>query len=225
VKNLSVPASFRRGALRGDEEASIESGRRILALMRRRLGLASYQGVDILDVGCGNKIAQAILRHGIPVRRYVGVDIHRELIEYLREHVTDRRFEFHPVDFHNTMYNPGGTKMTPDTALPVGAERFGLICLLSVFTHLAPEDFESMLRLLHRHIKPDGRLFFSLFIDPNATTPFRDLSPSHPLKFAYYSEDWVRAKIDETGWELRSLHPRQPHIQHHVVCAPRSVGG
>ena len=36
-----------------------------------------------------------------------------------------------------------------------------------MFTHLAPADYVAMLRLLRRHVKPDGRLVFSLFMkDP-----------------------------------------------------------
>ncbi len=63
------------------------------------------------------------------------------------------------------MYNPTGKDLATFELLPVGASRFDLICLFSVFTHLAPHDFEAMLRLLRRHVRPDGVLLFSLFLD------------------------------------------------------------
>ncbi|MGZ4730288.1 MAG: hypothetical protein ACXWB2_21445, partial [Acidimicrobiales bacterium] len=44
-------------------------------------------------------------------------------------------------------------------------ERFDIICLFSVFTHLAPHDYRAMLRLLRPHISPSGGLVFSLFVD------------------------------------------------------------
>jgi len=47
----------------------------------------------------------------------------------------------------------------------IDGRRFDLICLFSVFTHLAPDDYVAMLRLLRRFIRPDGRLFFTLFLN------------------------------------------------------------
>ena len=46
----------------------------------------------------------------------------------------------------------------------MGSRYFDMICLFSVFTHLAPHDYVSMLRLLRRHAKSDARLLFSLFL-------------------------------------------------------------
>jgi hypothetical protein len=57
--------------------------------------------------------------------------------------------------------------------LPVGPRRFDLICLFSVFTHLAPHDYVAMLRLLRQHATPDATLLFSLFLDdPKRRSPW-----------------------------------------------------
>lgn len=85
-----------------------------------------------------------------------------EVIGWLRANVSDPRFEFHQVDAHNPMYNRTGTDLASFELLPVGARSFDPICLFSVFTRLAPHDFEAMLR---RHIRPDGVLLFSVFLD------------------------------------------------------------
>jgi hypothetical protein len=55
--------------------------------------------------------------------------------------------------------------MTVDTDLGVGQRKFDVICLFSVFTHLAPHDYVTMLRLLRRYIRPSGRLFYTLYVD------------------------------------------------------------
>jgi SAM-dependent methyltransferase len=47
----------------------------------------------------------------------------------------------------------------------IEGRRFDLICLFSVFTHLDPVDYVAMLRLLRRYVRPDGRLFYTLFIN------------------------------------------------------------
>ena len=65
-------------------------------------------GRRALDFGCGVRFAQAIVNRGIPVGRYVGVDVYREMIEFLTANVTDPRLEFVHLDAHNALYNPAG---------------------------------------------------------------------------------------------------------------------
>jgi SAM-dependent methyltransferase len=124
-------------------------------------------GVEILDVGCGTKIVKTLLDNALPVGRYVGVDVSDAVVDWLNANVSDHRFEFHHLDARNDLYNPTGMPLGEFQQLPVGENHFDLICLFSVFTHLAPDDYVAMLRLLRRHAKEDARLLFSLFItDP-----------------------------------------------------------
>ena len=78
------------------------------------------------------------------------------MIEWLRANVSDPRFDFCFLDAHNARYNARGKQLAGFDLLPAGPRQFDLISLFSVFTHLAPPDFVSMLRLLRRHIKRDG---------------------------------------------------------------------
>jgi hypothetical protein len=39
-----------------------------------------------------------------------------------------------------------------------------VICLYSVFTHLSPADYVTMLKILRRYVRPEGRLV-PLFVD------------------------------------------------------------
>jgi SAM-dependent methyltransferase len=55
--------------------------------------------------------------------------------------------------------------LSEDSKLPIDGRTFDVICLFSVFTHLAPHDYRTLLRLLRRYIKPDGRLFFTSYIN------------------------------------------------------------
>ena len=165
-QTLPVPEQLQRGAHRSREEW-LESGRFAVDLLCRTLGREDLSGIDVMDVGCGTKIVKTLLDHGMPIGHYAGIDAASEVIDWLKANVSDRRFEFHHLDAHNAMYNPTGRDLASFELLPVGARRFDLICLFSVFTHLAPHDFEAMLRLLRRHIQPEGTLLFSLFLaDP-----------------------------------------------------------
>jgi SAM-dependent methyltransferase len=168
---LPVPR-LGRGAYAGTEEW-LESGKFGVALLSRTMGQSDLAGVELLDVGCGTKVAKTLLDNSIPIGRYVGIDARSEVIEWLRAEVSDPRFEFHHLNAHNAMYNPGGVDLAGFELLPVGTRRFELICLFSVFTHLAPNDYVAMLRLLRRHAKPGARLLFSAFLrDPDSAGPY-----------------------------------------------------
>ena len=90
---LHVPLKFRRGARRSNEEESIESAIWLIEHMCDHLGLDDLGKAEVLDFGCGVKFTQALINHSLPIKKYVGVDVNREAIDFLRERVHDPRFE------------------------------------------------------------------------------------------------------------------------------------
>ncbi len=171
ASGLPVPPELQRGG-HHDRKEWIDSGVFAVDLLCRTVGRPDLAGVDVLDVGCGTKIVKTLLDHSTPIGRYVGVDAYGPVIDWLTANVDDPRFEFHHFDAHNDLYNPGGTPLADFAELPVDGAAFDLICLFSVFTHLAPDDYIAMLRLTRRHAKPGSRLLFSLFLnDPDAPSP------------------------------------------------------
>jgi SAM-dependent methyltransferase len=171
--NLAVPPELQRGNHR-DRQIWLDSGVFAVELLSRTIGRPDLAGVDVLDVGCGTKIVKTLLDNDWPVGHYTGIDASASIIEFLRANVTDPRFEFHHIDARNELYNPTGTLLADFEHLPVGPHRFDLIGLFSVFTHLDATDFVAMLRLLRRHVKPDGRLLFSVFLsEPQKLTPYQ----------------------------------------------------
>jgi len=164
MSTLEIPLKFNRSAHK-DPDTTAESAAYLIRYVCDTLGLPDLSQQDVLDVGCGTKFTQALLNHDLPVKSYVGVDVYREMIDFLRENVSDPRFEYDHIDVHNDLYNPDAAPMTEHTDLGVGDRTFDVICLFSVFTHLAPHDYTTMLRLLRRYIRPEGRLIYTLFVD------------------------------------------------------------
>jgi SAM-dependent methyltransferase len=162
--NLDVPESLWRTA-QPDFDGWIRSAAALLDLIPRSFGLADLSATSVLDVGCGTKLVKCILEREVPLRRYVGVDASSEVIAFLDANVDDPRFSFHHLDAHNDRYNPTGQPLESFDHLPVGDERFDIICLFSVFTHLGPTDYRTMLELLRPHVDAGGGLLFSLFVD------------------------------------------------------------
>ncbi|MEM7691472.1 MAG: class I SAM-dependent methyltransferase [Pseudomonadota bacterium] len=234
---LEVPVELRRGRHRNNQESSVASAVKILNYLAHHLGLKDFSATDMLDMGCGVKFTQAFLNEELPIRKYVGVDLYPEMIDFLKKTVVDPRLSYYHANFQNEMYNPNGRPLARFQELPLAGTQFDVITLLSVFTHLEPKDYVSMLRLLRKYVKPDGRLIYSLFIDEfteggfglidtyqkvleknsalaeapkdlkRVVAPFRDLDPSQPLKWALYSEAHARELIEGTGWEVLSLTP------------------
>jgi SAM-dependent methyltransferase len=160
---LRVPRKFHT-AWR-DEKKALESAVWLLEHMCEHLGLDDLGDTEVLDFGCGVRFSHALVSHRLPIKKYVGVDVSRELIDFLRGTIEDPRFEYFYINLHNEMYNPDGELLSEDLELPINGRTFDIICLFSVFTHVAPRDFRTMLKLLRRFVKADGRLFFTLFID------------------------------------------------------------
>jgi SAM-dependent methyltransferase len=164
MARLEVPRRLNRSAYL-DQEEHRRSARVLLGLLAEALGRDDLGGLDVLDVGCGTKFSEAIVNDGLEVGSYHGADVNREVIEHLRANNPDPRFSYHHVPVRNELYNPDAPDMDVDTDLGCGDRTFDLICLFSVFTHLAPHDYPVMLQMLRRYARPDGTLFFTVFID------------------------------------------------------------
>lgn len=218
---LVVPERFARNAPAVRAAGPERSAAAVMGVVCERLGLADLAGEDVLDVGCGVRFTQAILNLGLPVRSYTGVDIDREMIAWLQGAVTDPRFRFAYWDVRSPRYNPAAPRMTRGSRLPVETQS-SLVWLFSVFTHLLPDDADAMFHVLHRHVRPGGRLFFTCFLDA-AVDEFVDEVPGEPAAKVRYSERRLLGMAEAAGWEVVSVHDKDParFVQHQVVCRPK----
>jgi SAM-dependent methyltransferase len=161
---LVIPPELRRNR-ESDANAALDAAVWLIAHMSSHVGVTDLGAFDVLDVGCGFRFTQAFVDRGVPIGHYVGLDTADDVIDFLRTHVDDSRLEYVHLNAHNALYNPTGVPLS-DLAIPeLEGRTFDLICLFSVFTHLAPHDYVAMLTLLRRYARPDARLFYTLFID------------------------------------------------------------
>jgi SAM-dependent methyltransferase len=168
-------------------------------ILCRAAGREDLADVELLDVGCGTKIVKALVDHSMPIGSYVGIDVSSEVIDWLNANVFDRRFEFLRINARNALYNPDGEPLEEFDLLPVGPRRFDLISLFSVFTHLDPDDYVAMLRLLRRHVKPGGSLLFSLhLVDAEHPTPIEEAIRRHLNSEDPEVRARVAAKVEES---------------------------
>jgi SAM-dependent methyltransferase len=164
VKGFAVPRHLCRNAV-DDPATAVEDAAWLIDHLCGHIGVRDLGDLAVLDVGCGVRFTQAFLTGDIPIRRYAGIDASREVIEFLRSNVSDPRFEFVHLDARNDLYNPNGTPLAQLAVPELAGRRFDVICLFSVFTHLAPGDYAAMLNLLRPLVADDGWLFYTLFVN------------------------------------------------------------
>jgi len=219
---LPIPSHLRRGLLRYKEQESIESGRKIIEHFLDVTGWESLAGRHILDIGCGVKLAQAIVEYDVDIGSYTGLDIFPDMIDFLSGAVAeDERFRFVNAPYHNELYNPQGEPLGPDTVLPLDGDEFDAVWSFSVFTHLNPADADHMMRLVRQGMKPDGLAYFTAFVDRGTRDDFRDAVPEQPLKVAVFSETAFMRLVENNG--LQPIRYREPEevLQHQLLCRVR----
>jgi SAM-dependent methyltransferase len=196
-----------------------ESGRWLLERMRQRIGFDTYADKKLLDFGCGVRFSQAIINTRFKIGGYVGVDNCRELIEFLRGNVQDRRFAYHFLDARHPLYHPTGQALTSSTVLPVDSD-FDVAAMFSVITHQDPTDARHIFTILRRHVKGGGHLFFTCFLDDGIDT-FEDRSADQNGGMCFYNRSFLVSLVTDCGWSMVSSAPGEgPLIGDSFVLRP-----
>lgn len=193
------------------------TGNFLLQTMCRRLGWPSLAGKRLLDFGCGVRFARTLYNLNLDVAEYAGVDVNAEAMAWLTEHVDDPRFRFHALAMRNPMYNPHG--IVPDrSALRVlGLTGFDAACMFSVITHQPPESAALILAMLHDAVAPNGRLYFTAFVD-DTVDRFCDRDADEPCLRATYEPAYLRELVTEAGWTVERFYDGMTLHQPAFVC-------
>lgn len=123
-------------------------------------------GDKVLEIGCGcGRNAFAIARQ-LDYFTYEGLDIDRVSIESAARNRTllhyGCRFQF--IDVRNAEYNPQGACVANEYRFPRDDNSYDVVFLVSVFTHMMPDDVSHYLVEIARILKPGGRVVFTTFL-------------------------------------------------------------
>ncbi len=164
----------------------------------------------VLDIGCG------IGRLAIPLTSYLqggtydGLDIVPSGIEWCNEHIarTYPNFTFTLADIFNKDYNPAGRLAASDYRFPYQDESFDLVLLISVFTHMLPQDLERYVSEISRVLRPGGRCWASVYlVNPDSIERMQTGKACLRLKYDHGTYWTVSERVPELsiGYEERYI--------------------
>ena len=165
---LPIPPEELRVCVGPFEDAELyrDSGNRNLELIIDLCRLKPH--AQVLEVGCGcGRIATALASYLTERGGYDGFDVAGPLIKWCREELQPKlpHFRFHLADeVHAPGHNPSGTKSAAEFKFPYPSDRFDLVILSSVLTHILPEAIDNYLRETARVLRPGTPAFISVFL-------------------------------------------------------------
>ncbi|KEO58176.1 class I SAM-dependent methyltransferase [Thalassospira permensis] len=200
-------------------------GAEFLGHFVRRAGLMPDH--DVLDIGCG------IGRMAVPLTQYLdasnaiyeGIDPVANGIEWCKRTISPAypNFGFQTQDVKNALYNPEGSIGGRGMRLPFQDGAFDFTAMISVATHLPPEEIETYCAEVFRVLRPGGKLFLTAFIirdpqelsypgcDPRLTSlerlenqPCWHLKGENPMAAVGFDDGFIDGAMSAAGFTLKS---------------------
>lgn len=210
-QNRVLPAKHLRlcGQEFKSDEYFLESARAEADRLIQHLGLAA--GSRVMDFGCGyGRLPIGILDRIGEIRRYQGIDVMKPAIDWCNRYIHQQHPNFHflHTDVSNRRYNPAGEEITSGFHLPFEAQRFDLIYLYSVFSHMEAPDVRIYLKEFHRLLPASGKVFLTAFVEenvPDATVNpqgYRGQNWSNALHCVRFNKSYFESLLQEHGFRV-----------------------
>jgi len=121
----------------------------------------------VFDIGCGiGRMAVPLTQYLDPERgSYDGVDPVMDGILWCAQTITPAypRFHFQRLDIAHPLYNPQGSLPGIEVRFGFPNQSFDFVTMISVATHLPPDELAVYLNEASRLLAPGGRLFLTAF--------------------------------------------------------------
>lgn len=218
MTDLPIPPYEMRQLVGPTDEAAFDnpSGAPIFG---DRVPLTAYEAFFDFGCGCGRQARQLIQQQPRP-QRYVGVDLHRGMINWCQDNLAPAApgFEFSHFDIYFPRFNPGGRDWT--LPFPVEDHAFSLVNAHSVFTHVVESQAEYFLRECTRILRPDGILRTTWFLFDKTYFPFMQESTNalyvsylDPGSAVLFDRAWLRGQAAALGLTIYEVQP--PYVRGH----------
>lgn len=196
------------------------------------LPMSAYEAVFDFGCGCG-RIARQLLQQQPRPARYVGIDIHRGMIEWCQANLSsiDGSFVFQ----HHDVFNLGhGSDNTRQLTAPfeVESSAFGLVIAWSVFTHIYEQQAVHYLSEIARIMRPHGRFVSTWFLFDKREFPMMQdfqntlfINETDPTNAVIYDREWLREAVAASGLAIVDVKPPQARGYHWRVTMAHEKPG
>src|SRR5262245_37105777 len=194
-----------------------------------QIPVTAYEAVFEFGCGCG-RFARQLLQQIPRPKRYVGIDVHRGMIEWCRTKLTpvDSNFRFEHHDVFSAVYGPDNSRRLAEP-FPVGDVEFSLVLAHSVFTHIYKHQTEYYLFEIARILRADGLAYTTWLLFDRAAFPF--MAPDKvclyvdeldPTAAVIYDRAWLLDTVRRMGLAVRlTVPPEVPGHQWLVLLEKR----
>ncbi len=142
----------------------ISTGFRFIEFFKKYGGITPES--HVLDIGSGIGRIAIPLSHFLNSKgSYNGIDIMSVGIKWCNQNITTAypNFNFHLIDLKNDLYRNSG-KNASEFTLDFPDNKFDFISLISVFTHMLPEEISQYLSEISRCLKIGSSCLITFFI-------------------------------------------------------------
>jgi SAM-dependent methyltransferase len=210
--DLPIPPLEMRTLVGPTEEAMFDNpdGRLVYADVPEEM----YRAVFDFGCGCG-RIARQLIQQRPRPERYVGIDLHRGMIEWCRRNLARRapEFQFKHHNVYNHGFNPDPT-LPEILAFPVEDDSFTLAIAHSVFTHTTETQAPHYLHEVARILTPTGVLRSSWFLFDKSEFPMLQevqnalyISHVDPTAAVIFDREWVQRAAADARLTIFSATP------------------
>jgi SAM-dependent methyltransferase len=193
-----------------------------------------YDSVFDFGCGCGRNARQMMQQTRGRPRRYVGVDLYRESIDWCVGNLqaADPNFSFYHLNVHNAQFNPQPEGSRTHTARFPVEETFKLVNAHSVFTHIVEPYLDHYLAECARILHKDGMFRATwLLFDKRGFPVMQEfqnclyVNLDDPTQATVYDHQFVARKYAEFGMTIvKILPPAIRGYQWTLLACRKSAG-
>lgn len=153
----------------------------------------------VLDVGCGvGRMAIPLTGYLTAGGEYYGFDIRKNCIAWCQKKISSKFSNFHFLhsNVFSKHYNSKGKIRSTEYKFPFEDAFFDLVIVVSVFTHMLPDDVTVYLGEISRVLKPGGKCLVTFYIlreEPGV--PVSKIRG--PLNFKFEGETYHTTNLDD----------------------------
>ena len=172
---------------------------------------------SVLDFGCGcGRLARQLMQQRTRPESYLGIDLHRGMIEWCRRHLGPhaKEFTFEHHDVYNISFNPTAPEGRTKLPFPCATDSRSLVIAWSVFTHLVEDQIEYYLAETARVMRPDGYLYSTWFLFDKQSFPMMQefqnclyINPADSTNAVIVDRTWLLNSCRDLGLILVAARP------------------